>query len=346
MSSAGHWCAWARRSDAALVVLVLAVSAALGGCGRARDAAGAVPVRLGFYANVNHGVALVGLDRGYFQQVLGPGARLEARSFVGGGDVITGIAAGELDLAYVGPGPAVNAIAHGAELRIVAGASEGGAALVARADLPIRRVADLAGRRVVVPTLAGTQDICLRRLLAEQGLRDSAEGGTVEILHAPPTDLKALLTAHHADAALVAEPWPSRLLADASPPVRVVLNWRQIWRRGHYPSTVLIASNRFLARHPDLVSRWMRGHELGLRLLRTRPEESIVAINHVLKRELGKPMPPATLRAAMANVRYVSALDRGTLAAFVDLMRSCGYLDHPLATAALVSAPARVEAGA
>lgn len=325
----------ARARVGVLVVLLLQLTAS-SGCGRRPDPG--PTVRVGYYANVNHGAALVGLDRGLFARALGPGLRIEARSFVGAGDVITGLAAGELDLAYVGPGPAISALAHGAEIRILGQGSQGGAALVARADTPIRSVADLDGRRVVVPTLAGTQDICLRRLLAESGLRDRAEGGTVEILHAPPTDLKALFAARHVDAALIAEPWPSRLLADRDTPVRLILDGKQVWRRGRYPSSVLVASRAFLSARPELARRWIEGHEAARRLILAQRDQAAASMNRMIARELGKPLPPAALERAIANVRYTTEVDLEALQAFADLMRECGYLQQRLSARSLVAA--------
>jgi NitT/TauT family transport system substrate-binding protein len=192
-----------------LSVLLLAA-----GCTGRRDpdkGPGPRPVRIGYLPNLAHAVALLGLDEGRFQRALGPGARVEAKEFVAGTEMVTAIAAGELDLAYMGPGPVIKASTQGVRIRLLAGAAAGGSVLLSRPGTPIRSAKDLVGRRVTVPRYGNTQDVILRGFLRRAGLRDSARGGSVEVLQSDSPDLLVLFGHRQIDAALVPEPWGARL---------------------------------------------------------------------------------------------------------------------------------------
>lgn len=161
-------------------------------------------VRLGFFPNLTHAPALIGLERGLFQKALGT-VKLDATDFVSGTSLSEAFAAGQIDIAYIGPGPAINAASRGMPLQIVAGASEAGAVLIARKDSGIRTYQDLAGKVVAIPSSGNTQDISLRHILKEQGLKSKADGGTVTIVPIPPADTIAAFAAKRADATLVPE---------------------------------------------------------------------------------------------------------------------------------------------
>lgn len=88
-----------------------------------------VAVRLGFLTNITHASALVGLKEGFFAKALGSAGTLKATAFSSGTQETTAILAGQLDAAYVGPNPAINAWqkSGGSAIKIISGAATGGA---------------------------------------------------------------------------------------------------------------------------------------------------------------------------------------------------------------------------
>ncbi|MFO7626509.1 MAG: ABC transporter substrate-binding protein, partial [Candidatus Fermentibacteraceae bacterium] len=141
-------------------------------------------VRVGYFPNITHSQALIGLARGDFAEALGPETEIETTLFNAGPSVIEALYAGRLDLAYIGPNPAITGYvrSNGEALRIVAGATSGGAALVVRPDAGITTLAQLDGRRIATPQLGNTQDVALRNCLTELGLSPLEEGGTVQVI--------------------------------------------------------------------------------------------------------------------------------------------------------------------
>jgi NitT/TauT family transport system substrate-binding protein len=245
---------------------VVAISVA--GCGA--QAAPATPagastgspatvLRLGYFPNVTHATAIVGVADGVLEAALGDAVTLEARTFNAGPDVVEAIFSGALDASYIGPNPAINAFirSEGEAVRIIAGATSGGAFLVVRDG--IDSVADLRGAKIATPQLGNTQDVALRAWLAEQGLRtDPQGGGDVAVLPQGNSQSLETFVTGEIDGAWVPEPWATRLIREGQG--RVLVDERDLWPGGEYVTTHLIVATRFLDEHPDVVKRLLVGH--------------------------------------------------------------------------------------
>ncbi|WP_034384789.1 ABC transporter substrate-binding protein [Deinococcus sp. YIM 77859] len=281
----------------------------------------ATTVRLGFFPNLTHAPALVGLERGTFQKALG-NVRLDAREFVSGTTLMEAFAAGQLDLAYVGPGPAINGATRGMPLQIVAGASEAGAVLIARKDSGIKTYKDLAGKRVAVPSLGNTQDISLRHLLGEQGLKAQTDGGNVTVTPVPPADIAAAFAAKRVDATLVPEPWGALLESQGH---RLVGNEKTVWREGEYPTTIVIVNARFAQANPALVSAFLRAHADAVTFLNKNPAAAQRAVNSQLEKLTGQKLDLRVLQRAMTRTRFTTALRAEALNEYAQLNVEAGY---------------------
>ncbi|WP_242341530.1 MULTISPECIES: ABC transporter substrate-binding protein [unclassified Anaeromyxobacter] len=283
-----------RRATRVAVVAAAALVLA-GGCSRGRgpDA----PFRLGYFPNVTHAQALVGVDDGTFARALP--ARLETRMFNAGPAAMEALLAGDLDASYVGPGPAAIAFlrTQGQALRVLAGATSGGAALVVK---DARVPADLAGKRVASPQLGNTQDVALRMWLRKVGLHDARGQGTVEVTPLANPDILALFARGDLAGAWVPEPWASRLVAEAGG--RILVDERTLWPEGRFPTTLLVVSARALERRRPEVLALVRAHlELTRRWEQDRAGFARLA-NAAYGARTGKPLREAVLRDAFSRV--------------------------------------------
>src|SRR5919108_133412 len=143
-------------------------------------------IRVGHFPNITHaqGVVAHALSRqgkGWFEQRLGPGTKIEWFIYNAGPSAMEAIFAKSIDLTYVGPGPALNAYlkSNGEEIRVISGAANAGAALVVKADSPIKAPADFRGKKIATPQLGNTQDISCRAWLKEHGFKITLTGGDV-----------------------------------------------------------------------------------------------------------------------------------------------------------------------
>jgi NitT/TauT family transport system substrate-binding protein len=235
-----------------LLGLFLALTVSLGCRSKTRDGGA---LRMGCFANVTHAQGLLGRGRGDFAAAVG--RPVTWRIFNAGPSEMEALLAGELDVAYVGPSPAVNAWLRSGKkgLRVIAGAVSGGASLVVHPRAGIQKPADFRGKKIASPELGNTQDVALRAWLRGQGL---AEGREVKVLPLKNPDILMLFARGELDAAWVPEPWATRLVLDAGG--QRYLNEAELWPQGRFITTVLVAREDWLRRHPEEVRAVLRTH--------------------------------------------------------------------------------------
>ncbi len=293
---------------AVLTVLALAGTAGCavtptGAAAPSSSAAGptgpAAELRLGFFPNVTHAPALYGVRSGEFARALGS-TRLSPQVFPAGPAAVEALFAGNLDAAYLGPNPAINAFVKGrGAVRIVAGATSGGAALVVRKD--IDRPEQLRGRRIASPQTGGTQDIALRTWLAEHGYRtDARGGGDVTIVAQENGQTLTSFAAGQVDGAWVPEPWVSRLVLEAGG--EVLVDEEDLWPGGRFVTTHLVVRTAYLAQHPQTVEALLRGEVTALRALREDGARARDVVNDELAQLTGAALPGPVLERAFREI--------------------------------------------
>lgn len=263
-------------------------------------------IRVGHMTNVTHLQAMIGRNRGDFEKAFGPEVKIEWKVFTAGASMMTALLAGELDLVYVGPNPAVNAYlrSEGEAIRVLAGATTGGSGLVARADFMCRTQQDFNGKRVATPEIGNTQDVACRFWLKEGGMLPREKGGEVSVVPASGADQRTLLLQNKIDAAWVAEPWLSRLIHEAG--ARLVIDERDLWPDRKYITTLLAVRKDYLDRHPDRVKRWLEVHIALTDWIRTHPEEAAKLANDQFQQITTRKLSPAVLQDAMSRIEVIS----------------------------------------
>lgn len=284
------------------------------------QAGGKETVRVAFFPNVTHAVALYGSGSGDFAKALG-NATVEEKVFKAGPEEIEALFAGEVDLGYIGPGPAINGFlkSNGKALKIVAGAASGGAALVARPDVAITSIKDLAGKKIAVPQTGGTQDIALRHALKKEGITNA------QVLQYAPADSLREFQNKTIDAAWIPEPWVARLEAEAG--AKLVVDERTLWPDGKFSSAVLIARTEFLEKHPDLVKKFVAANEAAVKAIEKDPDAARKVIGERLKTlQQGKAVPDAILKKALERTQVTSDPLIDSILTVADHSKELGYL--------------------
>jgi NitT/TauT family transport system substrate-binding protein len=209
-------------------------------------------LRLGYFANITHAPAIIAEEEGIFAAALGDGVEIEYSYFNSGTEAIEALFAGAIDASFIGPNPAINGYAQsdGEALRIVAGATSGGALLVVRDGIDSPE--DLADTTLATPSLGNTQDVALRAWLAEQGYEtDQTGGGDVSVIPQPNADTLTAFVSGSIDGAWVPEPWATRLMLEGGG--HVLVDERDIWPEGEFVTTQLIVGTDYLYESPDIV---------------------------------------------------------------------------------------------
>lgn len=257
------------------------------------DQGAAAEVRLAYFPNVTHASALIGLDKGLFQQELGT-TKLTPVTFNAGPEETAALLGGSVDIGFIGSGPAINAFAKSGPdtVRVISGATSGGAQLVVRGD--IHAPADLEGKTVADPQQGNTQDVALKKWVAQQEL----DGVKIQNLDNALT-LDEFKKGNLAGAWLP-EPWASRLVLEGG--AKVLVDEKTLWPGGNFPTTVVIVRTEFLQQHPATVQAVLRGVLDANALASSDPGSAKTAVNHQLKELTGKALTPATIDRAFTGI--------------------------------------------
>ena len=261
-----------------------------------------ITIRAAHFPNITHAQAVIAHANGAYQKALGNAAKIDWKIFNAGSPVIEAIFAGHLDIAYIGPNPAITGYvrSQGKALRIVAGAMSGGASLIVRADSGIQKPADLRGKRVATPQLGNTQDVALRAWLLSHGMKSWERGGEVRVLPIANADQLTLFARKELDAAWAPEPWASRLMREANG--RLFLDERTLWPDGKFVTTVVIVRTDFLRQHPELIKKWVRAHVEMTEWINTNLAEAKRVLNLELQKETTKALPQALLDESFSRL--------------------------------------------
>ena len=283
-------------------------------------------VRVAFFPNLGHSIAIVGTEKGIFAEKLGNQTVIETRLFDSGPQVIESIFANEIDLAYVGPGPAINGFlkSDGKALKILAGAASGGVSLVIHPNSKIESVDDFSGKRIAAPQIGNTQDISLRNYLYQNNLKPAEKGGSVYVINVVNPDIFTLFSKGELDAAWVPEPWATRLVQQLGG-IRLFQE-KDLWPDQKFSSTVLIVRSEFLEKHPDIVQKWVEAHVQTSDWINEHPAEIKLIFNDFLKKKTGKTFPSEILNEAFSNLQITSDPIESSINTFAERANSLGYL--------------------
>jgi NitT/TauT family transport system substrate-binding protein len=311
-----------------IIVLAVLLALTIVGCGSLNSSSnnGTITIRLGYFPNLTHAVALVGVERGTFQKALGSNVKLETKTFNAGPALIEALFAGDIDIGYVGPNPAINGYvkSHGQVLRIIAGAASGGALFIVRPGANIQTPKELANKKFATPQLGGTQDIALRYYLQQNGLKTADKGGNVQIIPTENSNILTLFKQGKIDGAWVPEPWATRLLVEGNG--KVFLDERTLWPGGKFVTTNIVVRKAFLDQHSELVNKFLQAHVDTVQYILNNPESAKSIVNNEIKFITGKALPGKEIDLAYANLDITYDPLSSTLLQSAERAFSLGFL--------------------
>jgi NitT/TauT family transport system substrate-binding protein len=303
-------------------IAVLALASLLSACSRPRgeSSATAAQLRLGYYANLTHAQAVLGVASGDFARAIAP-TNLETKIFNAGPSLIEALFAGEIDVGYVGPGPVLSAHArsHGQGLRVVGGAAANGVVIVARNGSGVRSLQDLAGRRVATPQLGNTQDISARHYL----MNVLGQSDLNNVVPVDNSQQAGLFERGAVDAAWVPEPWGEVLVAQAG--ASLIGEEKDLWPGKEFALTLVIATPAFLANHRDLVERLLSAHRRWTARLQKEPLTHAPALGDALFALTGKRLPAAVVSAALGRVAFTDDPHEDTMRTYAAWSHDLGF---------------------
>jgi NitT/TauT family transport system substrate-binding protein len=302
--------------------LVLSILAAVVTAG---PVSGETKIRVGHFPNITHaqGVIAHALSRqgkGWFEQRLGGGTKIEWFVYNAGPSAMEAIFANSIDLSYVGPGPALNAYtkSNGEEIRLIAGAANGGAGLVVQPDQNLNAPSDFRGKKIATPQLGNTQDISCRAWLTEGGLKITQLGGDAQVLPTQNPDQLGLFKQKKVEGVWTVEPWLSRLEQEASGKVIV--------EEKDAATTVLVSSVKFLNEKRELAKRFAQAHAELTDWVVKNPEEAQRLIKAELLEETKSDMTSQVIASAWKRIVFTSETPRAAVEKFMQNSVRAGFI--------------------
>lgn len=318
-----------KRKILMLVTMLMMVLVIGTGCSNKKEESaenGKTDVRVAYFPNITHTQALVMKNQGTLEKELGDEANVSWTAFNAGPSEVEAIFAGEIDLGYIGPVPAVSAnVKSDGDVSIIAGATNGGAVLVSRKDVSIKSVNELSGLKVAIPQLGNTQHLSLLHLLSENNLETTTNGGDVEVVAAANADIKTMMDNGEIDAALVPEPWGSILQDEIG--ANLVLDYNDIWRDGDYATAVVVVNNDFATAHPDIVEKFLQVHKDATVYINENLEEAKKIVNTEIEAATDKSFDETILDSAFERLIISDEIPEESIWDFSNLSKEQGFIE-------------------
>ena len=288
-------------------------------------------LRLGFFPNVTHAQAIYGVATGAYERALHQGLGIDfsvqPQAFNAGPAAIQALLSNHVDVVFVGPSPTLNGLSVAPDvLRVIAGVSSGGALFVAQPSLSLTTDADFSGRKFATPQWGNTQDIALKHYLLVRGHRTLDEGGDVDVINAANPEILTLFKLGQIDGAWVPEPWGTRLIQEAN--AKVILDERDLWPGRQFVTTQLVTTKRYLERHPDVITSFLRMYvNLTLQLRRATASDLRIVNDEIYNLTTSR-LKEETITAAFGNFNVTYDPIAASLGTYLAWSQELGFLSR------------------
>ena len=283
-------------------------------------------IRIAYFPNIGHAIPIVGMENGFFQNSLGDQITIETRVFDSGPQAIESLFGNSIDLAYVGPGPAINGFLNSENhnVKILAGAASGGASFIVHPDSEINFASDFAGKKIAAPQIGNTQDVSLRHYLSENGLRTAEKGGSVIVYNIPNPDIYTLFVKGDIDGAWIPEPWATILVTELNG--KRLFHEEDLWPNQEFASVLLIANTDFVEKNPELIINLLKSHHETATWINQNPIETRIIFNNFLNSHLGQSLSDDIVDVALSNIVITADPLPDSVYSFAEKANALGYL--------------------
>ena len=261
-------------------------------------------LRIGYFPNVNHAQAVIGIQTNDFKRQLGDNIDLQPFTFNAGPSAIEALLAKRIDATYVGSNPAINGYvaSGGNDLRIISGAASGGAVFVVRNDSGITSPKDFAGKKFATPQLGNTQDVALRKYLLDHGYKTTDNGGNVTVVPVSNADTLTLFQKKQLDGAWVPEPWGARLVKEGGG--KIFLDERDLWPQGKFVTNNIVARTDYIQNNPDVLKKLLAANVNETLWINSHKEQAAKLLNEGIKKLTGKAIPDDELKTSLSRIDF------------------------------------------
>ena len=283
-------------------------------------------IRVAFFPSISHAVPIVGIENDIFQENLTQQKIIEPKIFDSGPQVIESLFSNSIDLAYVGPGPIINGFlkSDGRDLKILAGAANGGASFIIQKNSGLDSIDNFHGKRIASPQISNTQDVSLRHYLSTNGLNPVEKGGTVFVLNISNPDIYTLFAKGEIDGAWIPEPWAT-ILVEELDGIRL-FNENQFWPEKQFSSVLLIGRTDFIDNNPEIVRKWIESNDKTVQWINSNPGKAKMIYNQFMQDYMGKTFSKKIIDESFSNLEITSIPIENSVITFAERADLLGYL--------------------
>ena len=283
-------------------------------------------LRIAYFPNIGHAIPIVGIENGFFAESLGDDVIIETRVFDSGPQAIEALFANSVDIAYVGPGPAINGFLNSDNhnIKILAGAASGGASFIVHPDSEINSASDFAGKKIAAPQIGNTQDVSLRHYLSENGLKPAEKGGSVVVYNISNPDVYTLFVKGEIDGAWVAEPWATILESELNG--KRLFHEEDLWPENEFASVLLIGNVDYVDNNSAIWANFIRAHHDTQSWIQTNPKDTGIVFNNFLDSYLGQSLSDDVVDVALSNIVITADPKPNSIFSFAEKSDALGYL--------------------
>ena len=281
-------------------------------------------IHVGYFNNVTHAQALLMKANGTLEKEMGDEVNVKWTAFNAGPAEQEALFAGDIDIGYIGPVPAITAnVKSDGDIQILSGASQGGAVLVKRQGSDITNSNDLSGKKIAIPQIGNTQHLCLLNLLSENGLKSVSDGGDVTVSAVSNADVANTMQRGDIDAALVPEPWGATLLENGA---ELVLDYDAIYLKGKYDVAVVVVRKDFMEKNPELVDKFLQAHTSATETIKADLDGSLKIINNELKNATGKFLNYNIIKESFTRIGISTELNKDSISGFAKISKEQKFI--------------------
>ncbi|MDR7000292.1 aliphatic sulfonate ABC transporter substrate-binding protein [Neobacillus niacini] len=308
-----------KKKSMILSLALLLGAGVLAGCGSNNASSsngGEKKVVIGYFPNIDHAPAMVAREKGFYEKELGKDVKVEYKTFPDGGAFMTALKTGDIDAGLVGPGPVMNNFTNGADVKIIAGASSGGTAIVASKQSGINSVKDFSGKTFITPGVGCTHDVQMETFLQDYGVKSARIGGTLKHVTGNPAQYASMFESGKVDLAAVPEPWASQLVKKAG--AKIIVNSQKISYGTTLPNTILVTSGKEIKADKAVVQKIVKAQNEAIAFIDKNPEEAkeitVKAIKDITKQGLDKDV----MDQAWTHIHFTSDVNKDVIQQFAN----------------------------
>lgn len=280
-------------------------------------------ITIGYFPNITHAPAIVGVKENIIQDNLN-GIRINTHIFPNGSLFMNALNTGQIDIGYVGPGPAINRYLQGADVKALASASTGGTVLITRKDFEYNSIDDLKNSTIATPALGCTHDLLFRQFIKGNNLDTKKRGGSIDHRAQKPATMIGLFTTNQLDAAMVSEPWAARMEKDID--AKVILDWNQVPWDGKLPATILVSTSEYINENESIINSFLKAHLESIEFIQNNPVKTSKIIQKEIKNITRQQLSLSVIEDSLKRTNMTSKLDHTVVQELANLSSELGFI--------------------